>query len=51
VTTDRLVQLAKLTAGGKLKAPRIRTFALEQAGEAFELLRKGGIGGKLVVKI
>jgi NADPH:quinone reductase-like Zn-dependent oxidoreductase len=51
VTTDRLAQLAELTAGGKLRAPRIRTFALEQAGEAFELLQKGGIGGKLVVKI
>jgi NADPH:quinone reductase len=49
VTTERLSHLAKLAADGKLKAPRIRTFPLEQAGEAFKLL--GQSGGKLVVKI
>ena len=49
VTTERLETLAKLAAGGKLKAPRIRTFPLEQAGEAFKLL--GQTGGKLVVTI
>jgi len=49
VTTTRLEHLADLAAQGKLKAPRIRTFPLEQAGDAFKLL--GNSGGKLVVKI
>jgi NADPH:quinone reductase-like Zn-dependent oxidoreductase len=55
VTTDvkaeRLERLAKLAADGKLKAPRIRTFPLEQANEAFKLLGEGGAHGKIVVKI
>lgn len=50
VTTERLTQLAELMADGKLKAPRIRTFTLEQAGDAFKLSGQG-TGGKLVVKI
>ena len=50
VTTERLERLAKLTADGKVKAPRIRTFPLEQANEAFKLLGEGA-HGKLVVKI
>jgi NADPH:quinone reductase len=50
VTAERLAQLAELAAAGKLKAPRIRTFPLEQAGDAFKLLGQG-TGGKLVVKI
>ena len=41
--------LADFAAKGKLKAPRIKTFRLEQAGEAFKLL--GNSGGQLVVKI
>jgi len=49
VTTTRLEHLADLAAQGKLKSPRIRTFPLEQAGDAFKLL--GNSGGKLVVKI
>jgi NADPH:quinone reductase len=49
VTTQRLEHLADQSAKGKLKAPRIRTFPLEQAGDAFKLLGHGG--GKLVVKI
>lgn len=51
VTKERLEHLAGLMADGKLKAPRIRTFPLEQAGEAFNLLGQGQGGGKLVVKI
>lgn len=51
VTTERLTQLVHLIADGKLKAPRIRTFSLEQAGDAFELMGQGGAGGKLVVTI
>ena len=50
VTTERLAQVAQLSADGKLKAPRIHTFALEQAGDAFKVLGQG-TGGKLVVKI
>lgn len=49
VTRERLETLAKLASDGKLKAPRIRTFPLDQAGDAFKLL--GQSGGKLVVKI
>lgn len=49
VTTERLEHLADLAATGKLKAPHIKTFTLEQAGEAFKLL--GHSGGKLVVTI
>jgi NADPH:quinone reductase len=49
VTTERLAHLAELAAAGELKAPRISTFALEQAGDAFKAL--GQTGGKLVVKI
>jgi NADPH:quinone reductase-like Zn-dependent oxidoreductase len=50
VTTERLAHLAGLAAEGKLKAPRIRTFPLEHAGDAFKVLGQGA-GGKLVVKI
>ena len=49
VTTARLAHLADLAVGGKLKAPRIRTFSLAQAGDAFKVL--GSSGGKLVVKV
>jgi hypothetical protein len=49
VTTERLEHLAGLAVSGKLKATRIKTFTLEQAGEAFKLL--GHSGGKLVVTI
>lgn len=49
VNTERLETLAKLSADGKLKAPRIRAFPLDQAGQAFKLL--GQVGGKLVVEI
>jgi NADPH:quinone reductase len=49
VTTERLETLANLAADGKLKAPRILTFSLDRAGEAFKLL--GQSGGKLVVTV
>jgi NADPH:quinone reductase len=51
VTTEGLENLIGLVADGKLKAPRIRTFSLEQAGEAFKIIGEGGAHGKLVVKI
>ena len=51
VTAERLEHLAGLMADGKLRAPRIRTFSLENAGEAFKLIGEGGAHGKLVVKI
>jgi NADPH:quinone reductase len=51
VTTERLAHLARLAAEGKLKAPRIRTFPLEQAGDAIKLVAQGGAGGKVVVKV
>jgi NADPH:quinone reductase len=49
VTTERLTQLAKFCAEGKLKAPMIHTYALEDAGNAFKAL--GHSGGKIVVTI
>jgi NADPH:quinone reductase len=49
MNTERLETLVKLSADGKLKAPKIRTFKLDQAGEAFKLL--GQVGGKLVITL
>ncbi|HEY8854133.1 MAG TPA: NADP-dependent oxidoreductase [Candidatus Dormibacteraeota bacterium] len=49
VNTERLETLAKLSADGKLKAPRIHKFPLDKAGEAFKLL--GQTDGKLVVTV
>ena len=49
MNTERLETLAKLATAGGLKAPKIRTFPLDQAGEAFKLL--GQVGGKLVVTL
>lgn len=49
VTTERLEHLADLAVAGKMKAPKIQTFTLEHAGEAFKLLGHGA--GKLVVTI
>jgi NADPH2:quinone reductase len=49
VNTERLDNLAKLSADGRLKAPRIHKFPLEEAGEAFKLL--GHSDGKIVVTI
>ena len=49
VNPERLETLAKLSADGKLKAPRIHKFALDQAGEAFKLL--GHTDGKLVITL
>src|ERR1700674_743581 len=49
VTTERLTQLSTFCAEGKLKAPMIHTYALEDAGNAFKAL--GHSGGKLVVTI
>src|SRR5882762_5135824 len=51
MTQGRLDHLAGLAADGKLKAPRIQTFSLERAGEAFELIGQPNHLGKLVVKI
>ncbi len=49
VNTERLETLAKLSADGKLKAPRIHKYPLDKAGEAFKLL--GQTDGKLVVTV
>jgi NADPH:quinone reductase-like Zn-dependent oxidoreductase len=49
MNTERLDSLAKLAADGKLKAPRVHKFPLEQAGEAFKLL--GKTDGKIVVTV
>lgn len=49
VTTARLDHLAGLAASGKLKAPRVITFALDKAADALKVL--GLNGEKLVVKI
>ena len=49
VNTERLETLAKLSADGKLKAPRIREFPLDKANEAFKVL--GQTDGKLVITL
>ena len=49
VNTSRLETLAKLSADGKLKAPRIHEFPLDKAGEAFQLL--GHTDGKVVITL
>jgi NADPH:quinone reductase-like Zn-dependent oxidoreductase len=47
MNTERLDAVAKLAADGKLKAPRIHKFPLNEANEAFKLL--GKTDGKIVV--
>jgi NADPH2:quinone reductase len=49
VNTERLETLAKLSADGKLKAPRIHEFPVDKANEAFKIL--GQSDGKIVVTI
>jgi NADPH:quinone reductase len=49
VTTERLTQLSTFCAEGRLKAPMIHTYGLEDAGNAFKAL--GHSGGKIVVTI
>jgi NADPH:quinone reductase-like Zn-dependent oxidoreductase len=51
MTSDRLVHLGRLTADGKLRAPRIQTFPLERAGDGFDLIGQPTHLGKLVVKL
>jgi NADPH:quinone reductase-like Zn-dependent oxidoreductase len=50
VTTARLRELAQLRTEGKLQRPKIHTFTLDQAGDAFTAIGQSG-GGKLVVTI
>jgi NADPH:quinone reductase-like Zn-dependent oxidoreductase len=49
VNTERLETLAKLSADGKLKAPRIHEFPLDKANEAFKIL--GQTDGKVVITL
>jgi NADPH:quinone reductase-like Zn-dependent oxidoreductase len=49
MNTERLEALAKLAADGKLKAPRVHKFSLDEAGEALKLL--GHSDGKIIVTI
>ena len=51
MTRDRLIHLARLTADGKLRAPRIQTFPLERAGDGFDLIGQPAHLGKLVVTL
>ena len=51
VSKERLDHLAGLAAAGKLKAPHIETFPLENAGKAFELIGQPTHVGKVVVKV
>jgi NADPH:quinone reductase-like Zn-dependent oxidoreductase len=51
VTKERLDHLARLAADGKLRAPRIQTFPLEEAGQAFELIGQDSHAGKVVVTL
>jgi NADPH2:quinone reductase len=49
VNTERLETLAKLSADGKLKAPRIHKFPIDEANDAFKIL--GQTDGKIVVTV
>jgi NADPH:quinone reductase len=49
MNTERLDTLAKLSVDGKLKAPRIHKFPLNEASEAIKLL--GHTDGKLVITV
>jgi NADPH2:quinone reductase len=48
-TTDKLERLAGFVQAGKLKRPEIRTFRLEEAGEALAEIEGRHVRGKLVV--
>jgi NADPH:quinone reductase-like Zn-dependent oxidoreductase len=49
VTTDKLDRLAGLVEAGKLKAPEIRSFRLEETGQALAEIEGRHVRGKLVV--
>jgi len=49
--TDRLSALGELYDSGKLKPPAVRTFRLDDAGDAFDEIEAGHSRGKLVVTI
>jgi NADPH:quinone reductase-like Zn-dependent oxidoreductase len=51
VTRERLDHLAALATAGKLKAPHIETFPLDQAANAFQLIVQDSHHGKVVVTI
>jgi NADPH:quinone reductase-like Zn-dependent oxidoreductase len=48
---DGLTEIAALIAAGRFTPPAVRTFTLEQAGEAQELSETGHAGAKLVLTI
>jgi NADPH:quinone reductase-like Zn-dependent oxidoreductase len=48
-TTDKLERLAGFAEAGKLKRPEIRTFRLEEAGDALAEIQGRHVRGKLVV--
>jgi NADPH:quinone reductase-like Zn-dependent oxidoreductase len=48
-TTDRLERVSGLVEEGKLKRPEIRTFPLEEAGQALAELEGRHVRGKLVI--
>jgi NADPH:quinone reductase-like Zn-dependent oxidoreductase len=48
-TTDKLERLAGFVEAGKLKPPEIRTFRLEEAGQALAEIEGRHVRGKLVV--
>jgi NADPH:quinone reductase-like Zn-dependent oxidoreductase len=46
-----LGEIAALVDGGRLKVSLERTFPLEEAGQAHELLESGGVRGKIVLAV
>jgi D-arabinose 1-dehydrogenase-like Zn-dependent alcohol dehydrogenase len=49
VTTESLERLAGLVSKGTIKRPEIKTFSLDQAGEAYKEIAEGHVRGKLIV--
>ncbi len=46
-----LTEIAALISRGKVRPHVAKTFALEQAGDAQEQLKRGGVAGKIVLSI
>ncbi len=48
---EELEDIVEMSAKGQVKAPPIRVFTLDRAGEALDNLKNGGVRGKLVLTI
>jgi NADPH:quinone reductase-like Zn-dependent oxidoreductase len=51
VTTDSLSELGRMLEAGTLRRPELRTFVLEEAGDALATVATGHTRGKLVIDV